>query len=74
MAITVKIPKTCPVCQHVFKVTVPLEGYEQWHEGNLLIQDAMPELTADAREQLITGICEDCWDKLFTKEDDSVSA
>lgn len=33
-----------------------------------LIQDIFPELSADARELLITGTCPACWRKMFGAE------
>ena len=35
-----------------------------WHEGKH-IQDAMPYLTAEQREMLISDTCQECWDKMF---------
>jgi hypothetical protein len=36
----------------------------------MLIQKAMPYLTADEREMFISGTCSDCWDKLFPESDE----
>ena len=30
-----------------------------------LIQDALPYLSASEREMLISGTCDDCWQKMF---------
>jgi hypothetical protein len=35
-----------------------------WQDGEL-IQDALPYLTASEREMLISGTCDDCWQKMF---------
>lgn len=56
--------KPCMVCGVVGHVDVPsLEALEAWQEG-ALIQRAMPELSADEREQLMTGTHPECWDRM----------
>ena len=54
----------CPFCQKLAEVEVPFEGFMAWQSGEL-IQNAMPELSADSREQLISGTCPRCWDETF---------
>lgn len=54
----------CPVCMEQAHVIVPLDGYLKWQDGEL-IQNAMPTISADDRERLITGICKPCWDNEF---------
>lgn len=54
----------CPVCGEHDTVVVPLDGYLKWQRG-VLIQEAMPDVSNDVREQLMTGICIPCWDKSF---------
>lgn len=54
----------CPFCHHATYITVNLKDWEDWRNGKL-IQDAFPYLTADEREMLKTGICPDCWEKIF---------
>jgi hypothetical protein len=39
--------------------------YLQWKEGQGLIQEMLPELNADEREFLITGMLPEEWDELF---------
>lgn len=55
---------TCPICSNCSDVEVPAKGYMEWQNG-VLIQQAMPELSATLREQLISGICGPCWDRSF---------
>ena len=50
----------CPFCHKEYTVEVPADGYNRWMAGEL-IQRAMPEVSADVREALISGICRDCW-------------
>jgi hypothetical protein len=57
------------MCGESRTLEVPAEGFERWQAGEL-IQNAMPELSADDREQLISGTCGACWDRLFPSEDE----
>ena len=57
----------CVRCGDQFDMVVPTHGLIAWKEG-MLIQDAMPELSADERELLISGICGKCWDKMFQED------
>ena len=54
----------CPFCGEIHCVEVPVEGLLMWEQGTP-IQRAMPNLSADEREMLISGICPDCWRKTF---------
>ena len=60
---------TCHICKELVRIRVPQAGYMAWREGTK-IQDALPTLTADEREFLMTRICGLCFD-LITKEPDS---
>ena len=60
----------CPWCGEEHEVEVPFEGYLAWQNGEL-IQVAMPQLSADEREMLISGICPKCWEKAFSDEDEA---
>lgn len=59
----------CPECHRKTAITVVAVGYYRWKAGEY-IQVALPELTADQREALMTGYCGECWDKMFPPEDD----
>lgn len=37
--------------------------------GGVFIQDAMPFLTADEREYILTGITAEEWDRMFGEEE-----
>lgn len=54
----------CPECKKHTVITVPAKAYQAWREG-AKVQHALSMLNADQREQLMTGICPKCWDKLF---------
>lgn len=63
---------TCAVCGKAGEVEVIEAQYNSWKDG-VLIQRAMPNLSEDEREMLITGIHGECWDKLFdADEEDSI--
>ena len=64
MASDYRVETQCPICGETKALYVPLDGYLKWEQGTL-IQDAMPTLSANDRERLITGICPDCWDNVL---------
>ena len=63
------IPAPCRMCNEIYCVEVEAEGYQQWKAG-ALIQNALPNLTPDERELLISKTCDDCWNKLFPENDE----
>lgn len=63
------IRKTCPICGKLNIVEVSEASYMKWEEG-ALIQEAFPEKSAAEREVIKTGICPECWDKMFEQDDD----
>ena len=64
-----RVGMRCVFCGNVHYVDVNEDGYKAWVEG-ALIQNALPELSATEREQLISHICPDCQDSIFGVEDD----
>lgn len=54
----------CIRCGKLHAFEVPNEGYRRWLEGER-IQKALPMLTPDQREIMISGICGRCFDKMF---------
>ena len=65
----IEVMVTCPFCGETSFVTVPMEGLFAWKSGEMNIQRALPDVPASIREQLISGICPDCWEKAFGEED-----
>ena len=55
----------CPFCGKTGLVEVDVKQYEAWQSGTL-IQNAMPTLSATEREMLITGVCKDCQNSIFS--------
>lgn len=70
--ITVKCP-TCSECGETASLTVKREGYEKWKAGEF-IQRALPELSSDERELLMTGTHSACWDAMWAEEDEDDDA
>lgn len=66
----------CRQCKSLVRLAMPESGWQAYKAGEL-IQRALPTLTADEREILISGFCGPCYDKLFDDdgadpEDDTV--
>lgn len=55
---------TCPFCGKDHEVACNEEHWLDWQNGEL-IQNAMPELTATEREQLISHLCPSCQKSIF---------
>ena len=68
MSDTSLVTKPCPTCKRMDTFTVPAEQVAAYKAG-AHVQDAFPGLTADQREQLITGYCGPCWDLAFGEEE-----
>jgi len=54
--------------EHSMEIDVTPEQLLNWENG-MLIQNAMPDLTDDEREFLISGITSEEWNKIFDFED-----
>jgi hypothetical protein len=67
---TITAKCVCRICNNPKEIPdVPVAGLKAWEDGEL-IQDALPNLTADQRELLISGTCDDCWKTMFGTVDD----
>ena len=66
MTITLKAvtTKRCMICGKTGTVSVSSAGHRRWLQG-ALIQNALPDLDADQREQLISGTHPACWGELY---------
>ena len=62
MMISMKDPFTGEV--NTMDIPVTQDQMDLWQSG-VLIQNAMPNLTPDQREFIMTGITADSWDNLF---------
>ena len=54
--------------EHTMEIPVTEEQLRNWENG-MLIQNAMPHLSADQREFLMTGITSDEWDEYIKGEE-----
>lgn len=54
----------CIRCGELHEFKVPDKGYRRWLMGES-IQKALPMLTPDQREIMLSGICGKCFDKMF---------
>jgi hypothetical protein len=61
---TMEVMATCRFCGTTHTITVYIDDYFDWQEGEL-IQRAMPYLTPGERELLKSQTCQDCWDKMM---------
>ena len=57
----------CIKCAEAQHITVGHADLDAW-QGGKNIQDAMPYLSVDDRELLISGICGECFDKIYGVE------
>lgn len=64
-----KISRVCPFCGHVSKIWVDDEIFKRMEDGERS-QDILPELPASEREILISGICINCQEEVFTDPDE----
>jgi Fe2+ or Zn2+ uptake regulation protein len=65
----IDIELVCLFCGQVHTVTCSAAGFSAWQNG-ALIQNALPELSAEEREALISGICPDCQSDIFGEDED----
>ena len=59
-----RVYATCNKCSETECLLVDRQDFIDWRGGKY-IQDAMPYLSADERELLISLTCGDCWEKMF---------
>ena len=60
--------KPCPRCGQVSTMELDEIAVMKYQAG-MKIQDAFPDLTADQREQLMSGYDQKCWDIDFKPRD-----
>lgn len=62
-----KVTKTSPFTGNTHTLEIPCspEQYNKWIAGEGLIQNIMPEVPAELREFLMTGITPEEWDKFI---------
>ena len=58
------VSRICRSCSESISLMVNGQDVVDW-QGGKYIQDAMPYLSVDERELLISGTCGSCFDKMF---------
>ena len=64
MSVKPNFEVTCPACGKKQYLHLPATGLIAYIAG-VPIQRAFPDFSPQAREMVLTGICEDCWNELF---------
>lgn len=64
----INVETICPFCGKLHGISVNEDGYLAWREGEL-IQTALPELSVNEREVLVSGMCLECQTKFFDDDD-----
>jgi hypothetical protein len=69
---TAMIIRYSPMTGKFNKAILPItrEQYDRWRGGRTLIQDAMPHLSSDEREFLMTGYTPEDWERMVDEEED----
>jgi hypothetical protein len=61
---TITVATKCPMCAAPGSLVVSRTGYFHWLDGGSLLQ-WLPNLDWNQRQQLLSGICEPCWVRIF---------
>lgn len=61
---TTKFAIQCSKCRTEFLFELDSSRLKRWQSGEK-IQDLFPELVADIKELLISGVCGKCFDKMW---------
>lgn len=64
----------CGSCGKRGELSVSDDAFFAWADDGVLIQDAMPSVPKELREQLKSGICPDCWKEYFGTPPDGDAA
>ena len=66
------ITRQSPISGQIYnlEIDITMAQLNAWKNG-ALIQEAMPELSIDEREFIVTGIPPNEWDELMKEEDDA---
>lgn len=61
-----KVKIGCQYCNNEYILNISEDQYNKLQEGKELIQNIIPEVNPGIREILISGLCPECWNKVFT--------
>lgn len=59
----------CPHCKRTFEIVVGLTDFENFQKG-MNVGEAFPYLNADLREMFLSQICPECWNEIFSTEEE----
>lgn len=65
-----RVDGPCIYCQAPHSLILDADALMRFRAGGFA-KDCFPELSADQREFLISGICGKCWDELFAEDEDA---
>ena len=65
------VTRSCPVTGRINAMHIDVSAYAycKWERGDAYIQEAMPELSDDEREFILSGLTSEAWDALFQEEE-----
>lgn len=66
----VKVSIPCTKCGQVHDFSVPFDRLEAYHLRRMHVQDAFPEMSAGDREMFVSGLCDSCFNALFSESED----
>lgn len=64
------VKHTCSKCGKVYEFPVFVDDLEKYTKRQEGIQYALPYISAEYRELMISGICPICWDELMETEEE----
>lgn len=64
----VQIQKKCKACGKPHTIEVDDKKFQLWMSGKVHIQNALPNISDNDRELLLSGICGKCFDEIFKEE------
>lgn len=59
----------CKYCNKIHKMPVFKKDLEEYNKGEKLVQECFPYISPEYRELLISGMCPECWDKLYEENE-----
>lgn len=62
----------CPKCGKLSTVHVKASDLDDYYCADVLVQEAFPYLPSKERELFVSGLCGECWDKLFKDSDPDI--
>lgn len=60
--------KPCPITKRVYRVLVRHDSWKKWMDRKLFVQEAFPELNADEREFILSGLTPAEWNALMPED------